>query len=147
MNEMCRKKKKAALKVLPETAEVIRNYRWPGNVRELQNAIERMIILNENGSIGIDDLPEHIRSSRFVAGTQPGHPGAFQGALPIPMEWTDAGIDLNGVLEELERSLILQALKQSGGVKNKAASLLGLNRTTLTEKIKKKGLATAAIMT
>ena len=54
------------------------------------------------------------------------------------------GVDLNGVIDDIERKLIVQALQLSKGVKSKAASLLGLNRTTLVEKMKKKGIEVAS---
>ncbi|MBI5576281.1 MAG: sigma-54-dependent Fis family transcriptional regulator [Deltaproteobacteria bacterium] len=141
LHEFARKKKKAPLKVSTDASRLMRGYDWPGNVRELENAVERMIILNERGMIEVDDLPEHIQSNggngrgtlKAVAQTIP---GGFQ----VESLWKESGIDLNGTIDMFERSLIIHALQQSGGVKNKAAALLGLNRTTLTEKIKKKGL-------
>ena len=118
-------------------------YRWPGNVRELENAVERMVILNDSGVLGLEDLPEHIRASRGEAGPSlPPQDGAAGANRLASDPWTDSGISLNAVLGDLERALILQALEKAGGVKNKAAILLGLNRTTLLEKIKKMGLST-----
>ncbi len=144
LSEFCRKKKKTPLKVSPDAAALLRRYQWPGNVRELENAVERMIILNDRGTITVEDLPDHVRKvTGPVARRAPAEGGAFPG-LAKSLEWTPSGIDLNGVLDELERALILQALDKSGGVKNRAAALLGLTRTTLIEKIKKKGLSTAA---
>ncbi len=141
MAEFCRKKKKAPLAISPDAAKLLRAYPWPGNVRELENAVERMIILADRGTIAADDLPDHVAKGAHV----PASPGSPDGGGRIPLaaalDWTPAGIDLNGTLDALERSLILEALDRSGGVKNKAAALLGLNRTTLIEKIKKKGLS------
>ncbi len=141
MTEFCRKRKKTPLKISPVAAEILKGYPWPGNVRELENAVERMVILNDRGTITIDDLPEHVRKHAAPPARQAPANGADAAGLPASLQWTPSGIDLNGVLDELERSLILQALDKSGGVKNKAAALLGLNRTTLIEKIKKKGLS------
>jgi len=143
MSVFCKKRKRELLKILPEVRKVLVGYRWPGNVRELENVVERMVILNDNGTLGFSDLPEHIRDSKsgdYAA--VPSAPGAQPAGLSIPDPWTDSGINLNAVLGELERTLILQALERAGGVKNKAAILLGLNRTTLLEKIKKMGLST-----
>ncbi len=139
LSEFCRKRKKAPLKVSPDAAAMLRGYPWPGNVRELENAVERMIILNERGTIAVEDVPDHI----WKASGQPPGEGGFA-ALAKSLEWSTAGIDLNGVIDELEKALILKALDKSGGVKNKAAALLGLNRTTLIEKIKKMGLSPTA---
>ena len=140
--EFCRKKKKPLVKVSREASELLLNYRWPGNVREVENAVERMIILNESGEIRVEDLPQHIVAS-------PGN-GAKLHLVPVvapPADvppqvlWTESGVDLNGILEEMEKKLIVQALSKSGGVKNKAAVLLGLNRTTFLEKVKKMGVS------
>ncbi len=144
MAEFCRKRKKTPLRISAEAAEILKGYPWPGNVRELENAIERMVILNDRGTITIDDLPDHVRKDALAPARQAPAIGAEAPGLPVSLQWTPSGIDLNGVLDELERALILQALDKSGGVKNKAAALLGLNRTTLIEKIKKKGLSASS---
>ncbi|MBP2673418.1 MAG: two component, sigma54 specific, transcriptional regulator, Fis family [Deltaproteobacteria bacterium] len=145
MGEFCKKRRRSPLKVSPEARAVLVGYRWPGNVRELENAVERMVILNDSGIVSVDDLPEHIRASSGGHGaTLPAPAAPLQAVLPVPAPWTPSGINLNAVLGDLERALILQALEKAGGVKNKAALLLGLNRTTLLEKIKKMGLSTPA---
>jgi len=59
---------------------------------------------------------------------------------PPDAEWTDEGLDFNGLISEFEDKLILQALSRTGGNKKEAARLLNLKRTTLIEKIKKKNL-------
>ncbi|MCL1926681.1 MAG: sigma-54 dependent transcriptional regulator [Syntrophorhabdaceae bacterium] len=143
MSVFCKKRKRELLKIAPEVRKVLAGYRWPGNVRELENIVERMVILNDSGIIGLDDLPGHILDSKN--GDQAVIHSAREtqkAGLSIPDPWTESGINLNAVLGELERTLILQALERAGGVKNKAAILLGLNRTTLLEKIKKMGLST-----
>jgi len=143
MGVFCKKRKRELLKILPEVRKVLVGYRWPGNVRELENVVERMVILNDSGILSLDDLPEHIRDSKGNGdASAPSAPGTQSAGLSIPDPWTDSGINLNAVLGDLERTLILQALERAGGVKNKAAILLGLNRTTLLEKIKKMGLST-----
>jgi DNA-binding NtrC family response regulator len=75
----------------------------------------------------LEDLPEKIWGTQRAG---------VLGQFRIP----DAGIDLKNMVEEFENSLILQAMTKAQGVKNKAAQLLSLNRTTLVEKLKKKGL-------
>ena len=144
MNDFCNKRKRPLLKVSPEARNLLLGYRWPGNVRELENAVERMVILNDSGVVGVDDLPEHIRASAGGNGTPrlPSASDTLQSDIRVPAPWTASGINMNAVLDDLERTLIVQALERSGGVKNKAALLLGLNRTTLLEKIKKMGLTT-----
>jgi DNA-binding NtrC family response regulator len=104
-------------------------YRWPGNVRELENLVERMVVLSEGPEIDVDDLPERILSGANVA---PSH---------IPqIDLPESGIDLSTAVNEFERSIIVQALNKSNWVKNRAAKLLHVNRTTLVEKIKKQKL-------
>ena len=139
----CRKRKRQPLLISPEVRGILAGYRWPGNVRELENVVERMVILNDGGVLGLKDLPERIYGFKAaVESTAPFAVAAQPAGLSIPDPWTDSGVNLNAVLGDLERTLILQALDRAGGVKNKAAMLLGLNRTTLLEKIKKMGLST-----
>ncbi|HQT98784.1 MAG TPA: sigma-54 dependent transcriptional regulator [Thermodesulfobacteriota bacterium] len=142
IEEFCRRKRKPLVKVSREAGDILRNYGWPGNVREVMNVVERMIILNESGEIGVEDLPQRIMESRGNgAKLHPVSAVAPPADVPVPAQWTEAGVDLNGILEEMEKKLIVQALSKSGGVKNKAATLLGLNRTTFLEKVKKMGVS------
>lgn len=110
-----------------EAMDVFMRYDWPGNVRELENMIERMIILTESDEITPDDLPERIKNSS-------GHAPSEGSELSLPED----GCDLNGLVDNLETKFIYEALRRTRGNKNKAARLLGLKRTTLVEKIKKK---------
>jgi DNA-binding NtrC family response regulator len=145
MQVFCRRKKKDLIRIPHETMECLLSYRWPGNVRELENLIERIVILNDTGVVMPDDLPERFhlgkceQANAEVSGssvqTQTGMSGTSSGMF-LPA----GGLDLNSVLNEFEKNLILQALDRSGGIKKKAAELLGLNRTTLLEKLKKKGI-------
>ncbi|HEX7519878.1 MAG TPA: sigma 54-interacting transcriptional regulator, partial [Candidatus Deferrimicrobium sp.] len=142
IGEFCRKKRKPPVKVSREASDFLRDYHWPGNVREVENAVERMIILNESGEIGVEDLPQRIVATRGNgAKLHPVPAVAPLADVPVPVPWTESGVDLNAILEEMEKKLIAQALRQSGGVKNKAAILLGLNRTTFLEKVKKMGVS------
>jgi transcriptional regulator with GAF, ATPase, and Fis domain len=104
--------------------EVMVNYRWPGNVRELRNIIERLVVLIGCGRISLNDLPRELKATN-----------GYQSAQSI--EVTDDGICLNSAVTEFEKDLIIQSLEKTKWVKNKAAKLLQLNRTTLVEKIKR----------
>jgi len=118
-----------------DVMKVLMSYEWKGNVRELENLIERFVILKSGEEIKVSDLPD-----RFLEGG-PAPGGEYSSAsVPEDIVLTHEGINLNEVLDELEEKLIVQALRLAGGVKSKAAGLLGLNRTTLVEKLKKKGI-------
>jgi DNA-binding NtrC family response regulator len=116
--------------ISPEVIECFMEYPWPGNVRELENIIKRLIILSDGDKITVDDLPERFQQKKEKS----------QDVFPFA-KLPEEGIDLKQTLEELERLFIQQALERTGGVKNQAAKLLGLNRTTLIEKMKKLGLS------
>lgn len=113
----------------PDAVEVLSRYNWPGNVRELENLIERLTILLEGDAVYLGDIPEHVRENQDLIGS-----GFLAPILP------DEGLDFNTIVEQFENDLIRQALARTGGNKKAAAKLLQLNRTTLVEKIKKKGL-------
>lgn len=140
MHKFSRKRKREPLKFSPEAMECLLRYRWPGNVRELENLIERLTILVSENTVNVSDLPEKFRQ---MAGTETGK-GAHMVKTSVPSfkddDIPDSGINLNAVIDNMEKKLILRALEKTGGVKNKAAELLGLNRTTLIEKLKKKNI-------
>jgi DNA-binding NtrC family response regulator len=112
-----------------EAMDVLQAYDWPGNVRQVENLIERLVLLRSTGEIALDDLPSRIVSKCAVIQTQ---------AAPLLPE---DGIDLREAVERFENALILQALERTGWNKNRAASMLRMNRTTLVEKLKKKNIA------
>ena len=103
---------------------IIKEHSWPGNVRELKNMVERLVVLKGEGDIDALDLPEKLRRKG-------GH-----SELPS-MEISEDGINLNTAVTEFEKALILESLQKTNWVKNQAAKLLRLNRTTLVEKIKR----------
>lgn len=110
------------LTISKQALEALEQYRWPGNVRELENMVERMIALTENATITLEDIPTHIlkEESTFSSTT-----------LPLP----ESGLDLVATIQMIEHDLIEKALERSKGVKAQAAKLLGINRTTLVEKL------------
>jgi len=119
--------------VAPDAMTHLVRYDWPGNIRELENLLERLVILKKSGTIAVSDLPEKIRQ-RAPFSVEPGD------SVPQPDLINGEGINLMKELERYEGHLIVEALQKSNGVTSKAAELLRLNRTTLIEKLKRKGL-------
>ena len=110
--------KKRIKGVTPEAMAQIRKHPWPGNIRELRNAIERAMLLSDGPMLDTGD---------FSAG------GAVAVRLGGSVELPAAGLDL----EELERSLVVQALERTGWNQTKAAALLGLNRDQIRYRVEK----------
>jgi DNA-binding NtrC family response regulator len=107
--------------ISPEAFQKLLDYSWPGNVRELQNAIEYAVVLARQGMIGVKELPTEIQ-------------------LPPALQQTEiAGLPRSGVqsLDDVERTAIIQALAECHGNKKKAAELLGIQRPTLYNKMKR----------
>jgi len=111
----------------PEALQMLINYSWPGNIRELENLVARLSILKGSGLIEVSDLPEKYRRAPLESD-------------PTRVDIPDQGVDFNTAVDNYENALIIRALEKTGWNRNQAASLLKLNRTTLVEKIKKKGL-------
>jgi len=111
----------------PEALAAFRNYDWPGNVRELRNVIERAMILEDGDEITAKYLPRGLVGDSRAGieaggGTRPDH-------IPLPPD----GVSL----EEVEMSLVRQALERSGGNQTKAAELLDISRDQLRYRMKK----------
>jgi two-component system response regulator PilR (NtrC family) len=113
--------------ITPEAMELLVSYDFPGNVRELENIIERSITLETTPTITERHIRSYLNERTISKGTPP--------SLEIPEE----GIDLNKVVEDLERAFILKALEQTGGIKKKAAEILGMNFRAMRYKLAKYG--------
>jgi sigma-54 specific flagellar transcriptional regulator A len=135
----------ARIDLTPRALDALAGYGWPGNVRELANLLERLVILNAGRRVDVADLPEKYR---------PGVPNVTR--LPRADDVVDAdeddsaglpttGFDLKEHLTRLEQRYIREALARADGTVAGAARLLGMQRTTLVEKLKKYRLADAAI--
>ncbi len=123
---------------------------WPGNVRELANLVERLAILHPYGVVGVQELPKKFR---YTDGTEddssplpplPPLPDVTQtdrlAGVDSPALLPMNGLDLREYLQDLECSLIQQALDDANGVVARAAEKLNIRRTTLVEKMRKYNL-------
>jgi two-component system, NtrC family, response regulator PilR len=114
----------------PEALALLQAYRWPGNVRELENVVERSVALEQGDRVRVETLPAPIREGRL-----PGAPAtAAVESFPGP------GFRLEQHLMEIERTHLLRALKQAGGVQVRAAELLGLTFRQFRYLVTKHGL-------
>ncbi|MBU6280931.1 sigma-54 dependent transcriptional regulator [bacterium] len=141
-----------------EAAACLAAYDWPGNVRELRNVIERAVVLSDGtGALQVADLPGHVQEAArrtkaaplaavgpAAIGPRPSLPEVAE-AIPAPGPWLfgPEGTDFYAELDLFERRMIGRALQLSGGSKREAARLLGVNRTTLLEKLKRKSWTAA----
>jgi DNA-binding NtrC family response regulator len=124
--------------ITPEVAETFRRYKWPGNVRELRNCIERAMILEDADMITMKYLPRGLMpdASHTVAGNAHVDASNISQLFHLP----DGGI----ALEEVEMSLVRQAIERSSGNQTRAAELLGISRDQLRYRLKKlEGMAEA----
>jgi len=147
VQDFCKKRKREPFTFSPAAMECVLKYRWPGNVRELENLIERLTILVSGPVVNIPDLPEKLHQMTFAemdhaaaAVVQTRHqdePGAAPSPERSGVELGEGGVNLNEMVSAMERNMIMKALEKTGGVRSKAAQFLGLNRTTLLEKMKK----------
>ena len=113
--------------VQAEALRVLLDYDYPGNVRELQNIVERAVTLERSDLIGLDVLPFHLQDQPLERVTE-------------EMEIPEEGIDLEAMVERLERTMILKALDRSGGVRKHAAELLGITFRALRYRLEKYGI-------
>jgi len=101
---------------------------WPGNVRQLEGVVTHLVAQVKDRAVSVQDLPASLRTDVKSLGAS---------ILDLPPH----GVDLRLLLNQLEDRLISQALERTGGNKNRAAELLGLNRTTLVEKLRRRTVA------
>ncbi len=111
----------------PDALRALESYAFPGNARELENVIERAVALATGPTIGLGDLPREIS-------------GAAAQPTPALVVLPEEGCQIDDVLGELERRLLLQALDRSGGVRTQAAKMLGVTLRSLRYRLQKHGL-------
>ena len=125
--------KKEIVGFSPDALRALDAYDFPGNVRELENVVERAVALAQASVIGLGDLPHEVV-------------GASSATTPELLALPEEGCDLDQVLGEVERRLILQALERSGGVRVQAAKILNVPVRSLRYRLQKLGVATAEDM-
>jgi DNA-binding NtrC family response regulator len=118
--------------ISPAARRLLTSYRWPGNVSELRAVMEHAVAVSRETKLEPADLPARVRDVGTEGDSSSGH-----GEIHLPAE----GLDLRRTLEAIENTLLQQALDRTGWNKQRAAALLGLNRTTLVEMLKRKRMS------
>ncbi len=134
------------LRLSVDVVDAFKGYGWPGNIREFKNTLERLSILGLHDVITTKDLPQkftrmgrpEVQQLRVEAGSVEEQQAPEEVRLPVN------GLDLKDYLARLERSLIEQALDDTGSVVARAADRLHIRRTTLVEKMRKYGINRSA---
>ncbi|HEV7998561.1 MAG TPA: sigma-54 dependent transcriptional regulator, partial [Planctomycetaceae bacterium] len=127
--DICARMHKEVVGFTKAARQALISYDWPGNIRQLRNTVERMIVLDSDSQLDVDDLPDDIAVLAHRDGETPGVP-----AIP----GSDALI--GRPLIDVERYYIHRALELTEGKREEAAQLLGIGERTLYRKIKEYGL-------
>jgi two-component system, NtrC family, response regulator len=115
-------KGKNKIELSPEAWKALYTYAWPGNVRELENVIERAVVLNPEGAITPEDLPEEVTGAE----------AEFDVERLVPLN-----VPLSAALEQIEEKMIKRALEQCNNVQAHAAKMLGITKSLIQHKMKK----------
>ncbi|NLI81803.1 MAG: sigma-54-dependent Fis family transcriptional regulator [Deltaproteobacteria bacterium] len=154
LNKFCKEFGKQIRKISSYAMDILNNYEFPGNVRELEHIIERGVALEASSIILPDSLTlSSYKRSRHPS-SQPREASQDSGGAPLrevaPQVASDMfpsialppkGIDLEQYLADIEKTILQKALAQAGGVKTKAAELLGINARSMRYRLEKYGLA------
>ena len=129
-NNEVNKNNKKVTGISKEAMLALLQYNWPGNVRELENIVERSVILARGNIVGIQDLPEFFHKTDIP----------YKEAMLTGISGRPHAKSLRQALKSPERQVIQDALEQAGGNRKDTAARLGINRTTLYNKMKEYGL-------
>jgi len=121
----CARLNRQGVEFAPDALDALQSYAWPGNVRELENVIERAVALTRGTTIELGVLPRTLTTTRRPAAS-----------ARIPSE----GVDLDELMNDYERGLLLEALEQTRGIKKRAAQLLGITFRSFRYRLEKLGL-------
>ncbi len=102
--------------------DILMDYPWWGNVRELENTVERMVVMSDSENIDIDDIPDEIKIPRILA---------------IPTDIPQEGVDIDRIIEDIEKRYLANALEKAGGVKTEAARLLRISFRSFRHRLSK----------
>ena len=132
-------------RVTPEALELLQRYPWPGNVRELQSILKQAI-LQANGPVLLaDGLPSAVRAG--AADTVPTTSVEASNFVPLLTRFVETRLQAGStevhdeVLALVERTLLLQTLRHTGGNQSQAAHILGMTRKTLRAKLEALGIS------
>ena len=146
LQKFCSLKKRPLLKLGSDVQRVLETYTWPGNVRELENFAERLSILCDTDEVTLEDIPTKILSQVGDVAALPPPAPRMAASLRTGFTWPtiadlrEQHLGLKEFLDTAEEKLLLEALTLAAGVKNQAAEILGIKRTTLIEKLKKRNM-------
>ena len=122
---------KGVKSISTEAMEVLKKYDYPGNVRELENVIERTVALEAGATILPESLPPLVTTTS----------GARKLASAYDIDVTDEGLDLEKVVGQIEKEILIKAIHRANGVKKKAAKLLGITFRSMRYRVEKYGLS------
>ncbi len=121
LERLCQERNHSKPEISPEGMELLQNYSWPGNIRELENVLERLLVISPDNRFSPELIARHL--------------GNIQNTTVNYQH-----LPLDEALHTFEKNLLLHALKKAGGIKNRAAKLLGIRTSTLYYKLEKYGL-------
>jgi DNA-binding NtrC family response regulator len=125
-----------SVRLRPEALDCLLRYAWPGNVRELKNALERSLVLSRSEEIGLEDLPEEIRSGPPAVAGQPLVRGAAGEKPDSPL----AEADFREARRKFEIAYLTRKLEEHGWNVSRTAASVGLHRQSLQEKLRELGI-------
>jgi len=140
----CAAKGRETPALTPDAKAILLGYTWPGNIRELEGVMERLCATQGNDAIKPEDLPEKIRSKTGKNAVPPKNSQSSKQAgfvWPRLADLEAQGMGLKEFLDEIETRLLNEALAQTKGAQSQMAELFKMKRTTLVEKLKKRGMS------